>query len=771
MAQQAALLTSGKQLSSINETLKKQGSSEKLKRTPSVQERVRTNDSMAMILAKVYAITKKEQEINKAYRKEQIETTKNFNESFIATLKSTSDNVRKAIEKSVKVNEKLLEENKTIREEQKLFEEEKNEEAKALEERRHKELLEALKGKKEPEGKKEKENWLTKLLGPVLSKLLTKLGKTIFNMLPGGAQLLLRGLGQLGRIFVYAVETILPRVISAALANPLTSLALAITGLSLKIGSDYKEMEDKLKKAADAGDIETLKKESQFYVDQINEQGGNISVDEFAKSRLKASKTPQAKSALEKMESKDEDFSSKLEYMQKQGYIIPRGDEKGLQSITEKKVFDPTTKKEKIVKVEKKELDEQLQKASEYAQKNAESRRSRSQSGNVPLSGDVFNKYRETVGKSEGAAMGYDAMYGVYTEKDVDKYKQSETGGKRLTQLTVDEAIAVQNKRRAKGGNTHAMGRYQFIDLPAAKEKAHLKGNELFNAETQDKMFDAYTKANAETLKTNTKDPRTGKIYGPVEVTPYTLRLAHGVGALGAKILLEEAKTNPNKIPADALMLASKKVDGVETHADRLSNPHLGGTNKKGFENITIRSYLENTEQKVAKAMGEKTSGTQLASADVSGASNEELNRLFTEFQQPGGENLLGETATPEKKSIFGLIASELKSELEMLQGFTKGEGAKELQDVLETTKSMFAEIAPSSISPALSALTNVQKMNASLSGQAGSTNITTINQQQLAQGGGGGHTASIPGNIYDINNPSVQAALYGMHNVRPSYG
>jgi hypothetical protein len=61
--------------------------------------------------------------------------------------------------------------------------------------------------------------------------------------------------------------------------------------------------------------------------------------------------------------------------------------------------------------------------------------------------------------------------------------------------------------------------------------------------------------------------------------------------------------------------------------------------------------------------------------------------------------------------------------------------------------------------------------MNASLSGQAGSTNITTINQQQLAQGGGGGHTASIPGNIYDINNPSVQAALYGMHNVRPSYG
>ena len=759
MAQQAALLTSGRQLSSINETLKKQGSSEKLKRTPSVQERVRTNDSMAMILAKVYAITKKEQEINKAYRKEQIETTKNFNESFIVTLKSTSDNIKKAIEKSVKVNEKLLEENKTIREEQKLFEEEKNEEAKALEERRHKELLEALKGKKEPEEKKEKENWLTKLLGPVLSKLLTKLGKTIFNMLPGGAQLLLRGLGQLGRIFVYAVETILPRVISAALANPLTSLALAITGLSLKIGSDYKEMEDKLKKAADAGDIETLKKESQFYVDQINEQGGNISVDEFAKSRLKASKTPQAKSALEKMESKDEDFSSKLEYMQKQGYIIPRGDEKGLQSITEKKVFDPTTKKEKIVKVEKKELDEQLQKASEYAQKNAESRRSRSQSGNVPLSGDVFKKYRETVGKSEGAAIGYDAMYGVYSEKQVEEYKQAETGGKRLTQLTVDEAIAVQNKRRAKGGNTHAMGRYQFMDLVAAKEKAKLKGNELFNAETQDKMFDAYTKANAEVLSSNTKDPKTGKVYGPVEVTPYTLRLAHGVGALGAKVLLEAQKTNPNANPADLLGL---------TGTSRTSNPQLAGTDKK---KVTVASYLGDTKQKVETAMGKPSPDTQLASADVSGASNEELNRLFTEFQQPGGENLLGETATPEKKSIFGLIASELKSELEMLQGFTKGEGAKELQDVLETTKSMFAEIAPSSISPALSALTNVQKMNASLSGQAGSTNITTINQQQLAQGGGGGHTASIPGNIYDINNPSVQAALYGMHNVRPSYG
>jgi len=734
MAQQAALLTSGRQLSSINETLKKQGSSEKLKRTPSVQERVRTNDSMAMILAKVYAITKKEQEINKAYRKEQIETTKNFNESFIVTLKSTSDNIKKAIEKSVKVNEKLLEENKTIREEQKLFEEEKNEEAKALEERRHKELLEALKGKKEPEGKKEKENWLTKLLGPVLSKLLTKLGKTIFNMLPGGAQLLLRGLGQLGRIFVYAVETILPRVISAALANPLTSLALAITGLSLKIGSDYKEMEDKLKKAADAGDIETLKKESQFYVDRINEQGGNISVDEFAKSRLQASKTPQAKEALQKFRGQKSDGTENMsednlasKYMSEKGYMQQGG------AMGTKKVW-------KDIKTGKEATPELLNEARDYAKKKIEERNVAPQKSSENMSfKDVVNQNFAIIKEREGFKR--------------TTYQSAELG---------TDSVGIGHKltpEEARQGGVFIKGQLVKVDRNTPLTDQQVL--DLYYQDINKHMMEARRKIGADVFD---------KLPGNKQYALAELNFAGGENTLPTGGALVKAVRAGNMEEAERQIRGTARYytkPVVDKEGKAVIDQTTGKQKMERIDNPRMAAHAEKRADMFARGPSGAGGDTMVAQANT----NEELDKLFKGFQQSGGENPLGETATPEKKSIFGLIANELKSELEMLQGFTKGEGAKELQDVLETTKSMFAEIAPSSISPALSALTNVQKMNASLSGQAGSTNITTINQQQLAQGGGGGHTASIPGNIYDINNPSVQAALYGMHNVRPSYG
>jgi murein DD-endopeptidase MepM/ murein hydrolase activator NlpD len=131
------------QLDELNKTLKAQNASQKLKRTPSVQDKVRANDSVAMILAKVYAIVKKEQETNKVYQKQQTSAIKNLAKDFTDVIKKTSDNIKKAIEKSVKVNEELLKENKKVRQENKLFQEETQQETVSKESKRQKEMLSA----------------------------------------------------------------------------------------------------------------------------------------------------------------------------------------------------------------------------------------------------------------------------------------------------------------------------------------------------------------------------------------------------------------------------------------------------------------------------------------------------------------------------------------------------------------------------------------------------------------------------------------------------
>jgi len=232
----------------------------------------------------------------------------------------------------------------------------------------------------------------------------------------------------------------------------------------------------------------------------------------------------------------------------------------------------------------------------------------------------VMGQYRDIVGQKEGGATGYDAMYGVNKESDVQKYMKDQTGGKRLTEMTIDEAIALQEKK--KGTNTGAMGKYQFMNLKKAAEMAGLKGNELMSGENQDKMFDAYTKDNAKTLKNLN-----------VPVNAFTLRLAHAVGPAGAKKLLD---ANPNALPADVLGFA-------EGSAKRGTNPQLS---KKG---VTVASYLSS----IGKEVG-GIGGTQMASAspaDSTAKPDAGTATTATQTVQAGSEQKPAETEDDKRKN------------------------------------------------------------------------------------------------------------------------
>ena len=72
-------------------------------------------------------------------------------------------------------------------------------------------------------------------------------------------------------------------------------------------------------------------------------------------------------------------------------------------------------------------------------------------------------------------------------------------GGRKLTELTVAEVLALQfddrsmtNEEWRDAGKLHAVGRYQFVGntLPGLVERAGIDPNTtLYNEETQDKLF------------------------------------------------------------------------------------------------------------------------------------------------------------------------------------------------------------------------------------------------------------------------------------------
>lgn len=350
----------------------------------------------------------------------------------------------------------------------------------------------------------------------------------------------------------------------------------------------------------------------------------------------------------------------------------------------------------------------------------------------------LFEKYRSAVGTTEGGAAGYDAVYGAGTKKGVEKYMAEETGGKKLTEMTIGEAIEWQARRKKQGKNTHAFGRYQFMNLLKAAKKAGLSMNELMSPKNQDRMFDAYTKGNKDELEGNSVDPVTKKVYGPVPATAVNLRLAHAVGALGAKKLLT---ANPNAVPADVLGLTSKKVEGIETSAERLSNPQLGGTNRKGFENVTVSSYLGYITNKTANAMG--AAPVTVAQNNPPPAANSvdspaARTSTTTSVEKAQASQTASSTTTSDNKVTDQAAPTTAPKPVET-------EDQKRKRSIAEMFSGTLASLDPERLKSDLLEKLEIAKSVMVGSGGSGGTTINNVdNSTNTSQSGGGSTSKSV---------------------------
>ena len=187
--------------------------------------------------------------------------------------------------------------------------------------------------------------------------------------------------------------------------------------------------------------------------------------------------------------------------------------------------------------------------------------------GNLSISGTGGIKptvgtgsLRDRIGNRESGAAGYDAVFG-HGEAGGDASITAAHGGKTLSQLPIGEVLKISQERGKE--NKGAVGKYQFMPktLTGLLTAAGLSPTDPFNAENQEKLYDAFVKQNADYLRSN-----------GVEPTDANLSLAHAVGAKGAIMLLTADK---NKNVLDTL--------GIMSKAGRDTNPHL---------NTTVGDYL-----------------------------------------------------------------------------------------------------------------------------------------------------------------------------------
>lgn len=91
------------------------------------------------------------------------------------------------------------------------------------------------------------------------------------------------------------------------------------------------------------------------------------------------------------------------------------------------------------------------------------------------------------VSRAEGTDRpdGYDIVYGY------DKYRPP--GGKKLTDMTLDEVSAFHDEMRRRGSLTVAVGKYQIVGstLRDLRQKMGLKGSDIMTAPLQDQLGEA----------------------------------------------------------------------------------------------------------------------------------------------------------------------------------------------------------------------------------------------------------------------------------------
>jgi len=292
--------------------------------------------------------------------------------------------------------------------------------------------------------------------------------------------------------------------------------------------------------------------------------------------------------------------------------------------------------------------------------------------------------YRQIVGKHEGGALGYDAVFGAYSQTQLEDYKK-EAGakGKKVSEMTIGEAIAFGYSR---GGNRGALGKYQFMPktLEGLYAKAGLKKTDLFNAENQDKLFYKFTKLNGEFLENN-----------GIQATPFNLRLAHAIGQGGAIKMLKAEKETPNKVPADVLggVFLDQKSSEYKT------NRQLHSEGKGNTRNVTVTSYMARLRKQLG---GDGGGQSQVASAGLNDTSNTKPDQATAQIPEE----------TPEEKR------------------------RKKLTNLFENTKAAFD---PEKIKSDLLESLEIAKTVMMGNGESGGTTVINNDNSVNSSGGGGG--------------------------------
>jgi GH24 family phage-related lysozyme (muramidase) len=730
MAQKTEMSSkSSGQLKPVLDELKKQKKSDepKLKRSPSPQEKIRTNDAISMVIAKLYVSTQKEQQINKQYRKEQADFNNKFKEDLIKTVKLTNASLKKTIEKSIKINEKILEENKTTNEKAQLFSEETEQEKNKSDQQRHEELIKAIKEGSEEKGskaKKEKEGGFLGLLtgaAMFITKLFPSFGKFVT---------VIKGLYKLGEVVFKIARFILPLakdLVMFLVRNPAVLAALgtlaavvkmqnvteeAKTNKEKEIANQLKSIEASSKDLAERGDVAALKKlqeqrdelkGKQVVIDVMENRPIEKSLstklakenETYVEDKLYAAAQAGSKPAQDQLEKMDQERIRK-EVGTKQTYNSKTYSPEGIEISDTGITYEEASKdaKQKIIK----EREERFKK----------SETSRTEEMNFA---EVVNKNFETIKKREGFR--------------TKTYASAEGGTDTVGighKLTNDEA---------KAGGVYIKGQLVKVD----------RNTPLTEQQVLDLYYQDINKHMMGTRKIIGPDVF-DKLPGNKQYALAELSFAGGPGLITPQ-LVKALKAGD-----------MEKAEQVIRQTGRYYTKDKGTAQEKKVESPYHAKHADIRADMFAKGIpGDGRGTTQMVAAtSTSSGSTETVTGLPSMAELEGiNMSLMGEDASEKKPSIFGMLAGQLKDQLDLIEGFKTGEGAKELTDVLQ------------SISPPLktSAYNKTESERVALADGKNVGNILVNNAPTTVVNNGGGQPAQLAKAEVRASLPILEKVLY----------
>lgn len=706
MAQKSALLSSSfGQLKPLIDELKvqnkKKSSAEpKLKRTPSPQERVKTNDTSTTMMAKIYILTKKQIDDNKAYKKEQVSLAKLLNKNLINVIEKTSENLKKAIEKSIKIDKEALEENIESKETTKLFEEEKQKETESIEQRRHKELLEALgelSGKRYKKGKEEDKGGIfgaLALFAKGIAKLLLKI--------PGVEALL--------TVFKYMAKYILPlakEIIMLLVRNPAILAILGAAAAAYKMGEKTdelkrekeKQISDELQKIdaesktlAEKGDVEGLKKLQQQR-DELKSKQAVIDVMEgrrpedsrstkiaqenktYVEDKLYSAAKAGSKPAQAQLDKIDEE-TIKKQIGTKETYSSAVYSPEGTLMYDTGVSYENARKeaKGKIIK-EREERQTKIQEQQNSSMTFAE----------------VVNKNFATIKKREGFR--------------TKTYASAEGG---------TDTVGIGHKltdAEAKAGGVFIKGQLVKVDRNTPLTEQQVL--DLYYQDINKHMMAARERIGKEAFD---------KLPGNKQYALAELSFAGGPGLISDALIKAIRQGDMGK--AEQIIRQTGRY--YTKDGQRVESPHHA-------KHADIRAEMF---AKGPTGTSEGTAGATLASADMA----------------IGKEGDLSPEAPEKKPGIFSMLASGLKDQLNMMEEFKTGGGANELADVLNS-------IAPSTTTKT-SALAPAMKEMAALKEDKNPINIVSDNRTTVVNKGSDGAVQIAKAEVRN-NLPIMEKVVY----------